>query len=229
MLEDSALMFVRVCLVLVLVSAAFLLTSRNFSNLVRTYQAQSCILVVIALCLSVIENNLVLLGIAMLTMVSKVIGIPLFIRKIEERMQMQQDIRFSYMQPSGALMVSIGLILLVYLCFSRILDSMYAHNSLFFLGAVIGVSLVLMGLIAVCIRRLAITKVIGYLSMENGVLLFGLFVTELPFFIEFVIIVDLVILVLLTTIQTVGIDASMEEYKEKMREFHLWTKEEGSA
>jgi len=86
--------------------------------------------------------------------------------------------------------------------------------------------MVLMGLIAVFSRKMAITKVIGYLSMENGVLLFGMFVTELPFIIEFVIMVDLIILVLLTSILTVGIDSSIEEYKERMQEFHLFTGEE---
>ena len=83
-----------------------------------------------------------------------------------------------------------------------------------------------MGLIAVFSRELAITKVIGYLSMENGVLLFGLCVTELPIITEFVIMVDLIILTLLTTILTVGIDSSIDAYTTRLKEFHLWSKEE---
>jgi hydrogenase-4 component E len=223
---EIAPVFLRICLVLVLVSAAFLLSSRNHSNLVKTYQLQSLLLVFIGAGLAIIENNILLFLVAGLTLVSKVFGIPAFIRMIQERIHIQQDISFSYLQPAGALIVSIMIILLVYSCFSRILHNLYAENSLFFLGSVIGVSLVLMGLIAVFSRKMAITKVIGYLSMENGVLLFGLFVTELPFFIEFVIMVDLIILVLLTTILTVGIDSTIEEYKDRMQEFHLWTEEE---
>ncbi len=87
----------------------------------------------------------------------------------------------------------------------------------------------LMGLIAIFSRQLAITKVIGYLSMENGVLLFGLFVTELPFITEFVIMVDLIILVLLTTILTVGMDSSIDSYMNRLKEFHLWSEEEVQA
>lgn len=225
-ITEMAPVFIRICLILVLVSAAFLLTSKNLSNLVRTYQYQAFLLVCIALGLVFIEEHPVLILVACLTLVSKVFGLPAFIRMIEERISIQQDIKFSYLQPAGALMVSMGIILLVYVCFARILNSLYANNNLFFLGSVIGVSLVLMGLIAVCTRRMAITKVIGYLSMENGVLLFGLFVTELPFIIEFVIMVDLIILVLLTTILTVGIDSTIEDYKDRMQEFHLWTNEE---
>ena len=57
--------------------------------------------------------------------------------------------------------------------------------------------------------------------MENGVLLFGMFVTKLPFIIEFLIIIDLIILVLLTTILTVGIDSTLEDYHKRLHRFHL--------
>jgi len=173
----------------------------------------------------IIENKNILILIAGITLISKVIGIPWFIRMIQKKIRIQQDMQFSYLQPAGALIVSILLILLTYVCFSRILHNLYAEHSLFFLGSVIGVSLMLMGLIAVFSRHLAITKVIGFLSMENGVLLFGLFVTELPFITEFVIMVDLIILVLLTTILTVGMDSSIDSYMSRLKEFHLWSDE----
>jgi len=224
-LTEMAPAWIRICLILVLVSGGFLLSSRNLINLVRTYQVQSSLLVLIALGLMALEQNMVLLLVAALTLISKVFGIPFCIGVIQKRMSLKQDLTFSYLHPPGALMLSILIILLVYICFSRILESLYAANSLFFLGSVIGVSLVLMGLIAVCTRKMAISKVLGYLSMENGVLAFGLFVTELPFFIEFVVIIDLIILVLLTSIMTVGIDSSIEEYKDRMQEFHLWSEE----
>lgn len=228
-LTEMAPAWIRICLILVLVSGGFLLSSRNLRNLVRTYQVQSSLLVLIALGLMALEQNMVLLLVAVLTLISKVFGIPYCIGFIQKRMSLKQDLAFSYLRPPGALMLSILIILLVYICFSRILESLYAANSLFFLGSVIGVSLVLMGLIAVCTRKMAISKVLGYLSMENGVLAFGLFVTELPFFIEFVVIIDLIILVLLTSIMTVGIDSSIEEYKDRMQEFHLWSEEGGMS
>lgn len=216
----------RICLILVLISAALLLSTRNLSSLVRTYAAQSALLVLIALFMALIEKNYTLVLVAGITLVSKVIGIPWFIMVIQKKIRIVQDNRFSYLQPTGALIVSIFLVLLVYLCFSDLLPNLYAKSSLFFLGLVIGVSLLLMGLIAVFSRELAITKVIGYLSMENGVLLFGLCVTELPIITEFVIMVDLIILTLLTTILTVGIDSSIDAYTTRLKEFHLWSKEE---
>lgn len=223
---DLASSLLRISLILVLISAACLLSTRNLSSLVSTYALQSLLLVLIAIILVVIEHKSLLIMIAGITLVSKVIGIPWFIRMIQKRIRIEQDLRFHYLQPTSALMVSILLILLVYLCFSRVLHNLYTDNSLFFLGSVIGVSLMLMGLITIFSRQLAITKVIGYLSMENGVLLFGLFVTELPFITEFVIMVDLIILILLTTILTVGMDSSIDAYMSRMKEFHLWSEEE---
>lgn len=223
---ENAASVLRIFLVLVLISAAFLLSTRNLSSLVRTYAAQSLLLVFIALLMGISEQKTILLLIAGITLVSKVIVIPWFIRMIQKKIRIQQDLQFRYLQPTGALMISILLILLVYVCFSRVLHDLYAENSLFFLGSVIGVSLMLMGLMAIFSRQLAITKVIGYLSMENGVLLFGLFVTELPFITEFTIMVDLIILVLLTTILTVGMDSSIDSYMSRLKEFHLWSDEE---
>jgi hydrogenase-4 component E len=165
-LTEMAPAWIRICLILVLVSGGFLLSSRNLINLVRTYQVQSSLLVLIALGLMALEQNMVLLLVAALTLISKVFGIPYCIGFIQKRMSLKQDLTFSYLHPPGALMLSILIILLVYICFSRILESLYAANSLFFLGSVIGVSLVLMGLIAVCTRKMAISKVLGYLSME---------------------------------------------------------------
>ncbi|MDD1730061.1 MAG: hydrogenase subunit [Methanospirillum sp.] len=227
--NEVAVSLLRICLILVLISAACLLSTRNLSSLVRTYALQSLILVAIALLIGVLEQKSILIFIAILTLASKVIGIPWFIRIIQQRIRIQQDLHFHYLQPASALMVSILLILLVYLCFLQVLHDLFTRNSLFFLGSVIGVSLMLMGLIAIFSRQLAITKVIGYLSMENGVLLFGLFVTELPFITEFVIMVDLIILVLLTTILTVGMDSSIDAYMNRLKEFHLWSEEEVNA
>ncbi len=219
----------RIALVLILISAAFLLTSRNLPALVRTYSMQSFILVIIALMVAWLDEQVLIAFVALLTLVSKVIGIPAFILHIQKKIRIEQDTGFYGLKPAGALAVSILLIIMVYLCFSKILNTMYTENSLFFLGSVAGVSLMLMGLIGIFSRKLAITKVTSYLSMENGVLLFGLFATELPFIVEFIIMVDLIILILLTTILTVGMDSSIEEYTSRLSEFHLWSREEEEA
>ena len=114
-----------------------------------------------------------------------------------------------------------ALMLVVYMALKRILPVNPSQENFVFFGAVIGLSLMLMGMMVMLSRKRALTKVLGFLSMENGVLLFGMFVTELPFIIEFLIIIDLIILVLLTTILTVGIDSTLEDYHKRLHRFHL--------
>jgi hydrogenase-4 component E len=114
-----------------------------------------------------------------------------------------------------------ALMLVIYLALAKIMQESPAQQSLFFFGAVLGISLMLMGMMVTFSRKRAITKVLGFLSMENGVLLFGMFVTELPFIIEFLIIIDLIILVILTTILSVGIDSTLEDYHKRLHRFHL--------
>ena len=65
---------------------------------------------------------------------------------------------------------------------------------------------------------------VGYLTMENGILLFGLFMAELPFIIELLIIVDLIIFILLATILAFGIESTEEDFRRKLNIFTGWFK-----
>jgi hydrogenase-4 component E len=220
--------FVKILFVCVIVTAAYIISTRNLLTLVSVYAAQSFILVLMALTLYAVEGSAVLLAIAGVTFLSKVLIIPYFITSIQEKIRIKRDLTFHFLSPTTSLIISIGLMLVIYIALSRIAQETIETSSLFFFGAVIGISLMLMGMMVTFSRKRAITKVLGYLTMENGVLLFGIFVTELPFIIEFLIIIDLIILVLLTTILTVGIDSTLEEYHQRLHRFYSWEEEETS-
>jgi len=81
-------------------------------------------------------------------------------------------------------------------------------------------SIVFMGMIVVFTRKQTLTNIIGYLTMENGVVLFSLFLTELPLLIEVLIIVDLIMLTLIATILAFGIDSTIEEFHARLNPFH---------
>ena len=220
---DPAFMegIIKVLLVGVIITAAYIISTRNLLSLVSMYSLQSVTLVCLALALYVHESAPILLAIAVVTFLSKAIIIPFFIATIQEKIRIKRDIEFHFLSPTSSLILSMALMLVVYMALTRILRETPARDSLFFFGAVIGISLMLMGMMVMLSRKRAITKVLGFLSMENGVLLFGMFVTELPFIIEFLIIIDLIILVLLTTILTVGIDSTLEDYHKRLHRFHL--------
>jgi len=219
---------VKILFVCVIITSAYIITTRNLVSLVRVYALQSLSLVVIALSLAWYENAAILLEIALLTLVFKVIVIPYFIATVQEKIRIKRDIEFHFLSPASSLLISLALMIVVYIALSRVFSPAPAEGGLFFFGAVIGISLVMMGMMVTFSRKKAITKVLGYLSMENGVLLFGLFATELPFIIEFLIVIDLVILILLTTILTVGIDSTLEDYHNRLHRFYLWEDQEES-
>jgi hydrogenase-4 component E len=212
---------IRILFVCIIITAAYIISTRNLLSVVSVYAVQSLTLVCIALALFSLEGTPVLLAIAGVTFISKVIIIPYFIATIQERIRIKRDIEFHYLSPTTSLLISMALMLVIYMALARIMQGTPARESLFFFGAVLGISLMLMGMMVTFSRKRAITKVLGFLSMENGVLLFGMFVTELPFIIEFLIIIDLIILVILTTILSVGIDSTLEDYHKRLHRFHL--------
>jgi hydrogenase-4 component E len=222
-MTDAALLpgIIRILLVCVIITAAYIISTRNLLSLVSMYSLQSVTLVCLALALYFLNAAPVLLGIALVTFLSKALIIPFFIATVQERIRIKRDIEFHFLSPTTSLILSIALMLVVYMALTRVLQGTPARENLFFFGAVIGISLMLMGMMVMLSRKRAITKVLGFLSMENGVLLFGMFATELPFIIEFLIIIDLIILVLLTTILTVGIDSTLEDYHKRLHRFRL--------
>lgn len=213
---------IKILFVCIIITAAYIISARNLLSIVSVYAVQSFALVIIALLLFWLEESPVLLAIAAITFASKVLIIPYFIATIQEKIRIKRDIQFHFLSPTSSLLLSMGLMLLVYIVLSRVMEGAAERENLFFFGAVLGISLMLMGMMVTFSRKRALTKVLGFLSMENGVLLFGLFVTELPFIIEFLIVIDLIILVLLTTILTVGLDSTLEDYQKRLHRFHLW-------
>ncbi|MEI8330990.1 MAG: hydrogenase subunit [Methanomicrobiales archaeon] len=220
---------IRILFVCIIITAAYVISTRNLLTVVSVYSLQSLTLVSIALALWSLYGSIVLLEIAVITLISKVIIIPYFIATIQEKIRIKRDIEFHYLSPTTSLIISMALMLAIYLAFTRIMrDFPNATGGLIFFGAVLGISLMLMGMMVTFSRKRTITKVLGFLSMENGVLLFGMFVTELPFIIEFLIVIDLIILVILTTILSVGIDSTLEDYHKRLHRFHLLEGEEES-
>ncbi|MCQ1537002.1 hydrogenase subunit [Methanosarcina sp. KYL-1] len=212
---------IKILFVFVLISAALIISTRSLASVLTTYTVQSFLLAAVSFLLYLMEGKSELLLLAGLTLASKVLLIPHFIKRIEEKIKISRDLNFTYLEPTTSLLLSIGLILLSYAFLSRVFEA-FALSKLFFFGAVIGLSLTLMGMLVMFSRRKVITKALGYLSMENGVLMFGIFVTELPFILEILIIIDLIILVLLTSILAVGLDSSIEEYRKKIRRLQVW-------
>jgi len=211
---------IKILLVLVLSTAAFIITQRSLSSLFGLYTLQSFLMAVIAVVLFSRDGALSLLFIAILTMASKVIFIPVFLRRLLLRMPIKRDLEYRYLTAVGSIILSTALLILVYWVFSALAIGL-RFDTLTLMGAVIGVTLTLSGMMVIASRKQVITKVIGYLTMENGVLIFSLFVAEMPFIIEVLIIVDLLMIIVLSALLAFGIDSSIEAFHKRLAQFGL--------
>jgi hydrogenase-4 component E len=211
----------QILIVLILATAAIIIMKRDIRSLIKTYAFQSLLLAVMALLLFSATGSLTLLYLAIIIIVSKVIIIPRFMSIVQKRLNIQRDVKFHFLSPTTSLLASIVIILFVYLSFSSLLSELNRFNSsLFFLGATVGMSIVFMGMMVIFTRKQTITNIVGYLTMENGVVLFSLFLTELPLLIEVLIIVDLIMLTLIATILAFGIDSTIEEFHSRLNPFN---------
>lgn len=216
----------QILIVLILATAAVIIMKRDLHSLIKTYALQSLLVAIMALLFFVETGVITLLILSIIFLVSKVWIIPHFMANVQKKLNIKRDIQFHFLSPITALIVSIFIILFVYLSFTPLIAELNRFNSsLFFLGATVGVSMVFMGMIVVFTRKQTLTNIVGYLTMENGVVLFSLFLTELPLIIEFLIIVDLIMLTLIATILAFGIDSSIEEFHARLNPFGTGNKE----
>lgn len=213
----------KILFVLVLGTAALIITQRTLTSLFTFYAVQSLLVALIALVLFRENGSLVLLLMALLTIATKVILIPFVLKKIQKSMSIKRDLDFRYLTPISSVLLSTLMIFLVYQVFTRFLSGL-SEDKLFSLGAVIGVSLMLMGMLVIFSRKKMITKIVGYLTMENGVLVFSLFISELPLIIEVLIILDLIMLIVLAAVLAFGIDSTIEDFHERLTSFSMWFK-----
>ena len=211
---------IEVLFVLILGTAAFVITQRALRSLFTLYTIQSVILATIAVVLFAEHRTVSLLFIALLTLVIKGFVIPAFLRRTLVVLPSKRDIEFSYLTPASSILLSAVLLFIVYTSFSNVAEVLFSDR-LFFLGGVIGVSLALMGMMVIFSRKKVVSKIVGYLTMENGVLLFGLFIAEMPFIIEVLIVIDLFMLIVLSTIMAFGIDSSIEAFHKKLTQLGM--------
>jgi hydrogenase-4 component E len=217
-----SIILIKILFVLILGTVSLIIMQKTLSTLFSVYGVQSFLIAVISFILYRETGSTVLLILALLSVLSKVIMIPYMLNKIRTSGNVKRDAEFRYLTPVSALLIGVALIPVVYYSFDRVFNLFEDH--LFFLGAVIGVSLALLGMLVIFSRKKVVTKVVGYLTMENGILIFGLFMAELPLIIELLIIVDLIIFILLAAVLAFGIDSTEDEFRSRLSMFTDWLK-----
>ncbi len=207
-LEDNTIRFI---LILVFITTIFIIRTRTLTSLIKIFSYQSFFVFLIALVFYLVNHNIDFLFIALLTLFSKTLFIPWYITNIANRLKIKRDIKFDYLNPTYSTFLSIVIFLITYEILINAFKDFNSDN-FYPLGAIAGVSLAFMGLLVIFTRRLLISDIIGYLTMENGLVLITLTVIDLPFIIEVLIILDLIVFSLLTTVLSLGIESTSEEF-----------------
>lgn len=222
MMNPTSILLIKILFVFILGTAALIIMQKSLASLFSLYGLQSLLMAIVSLVLFLETGSFILLSLAVLTVITKVVIIPYMLNRVRKDSGIHRDSEFRYLTPVSAILTGMALIFVIYISLYPVFR--LTQDNLFSLGAVIGVSLAMLGMLVIFSRKKIVTKAVGYLVMENGVLLFGLFIAELPFIIELFIIVDLVIFILLATVLAMGIDSTEEDFNRKLSDLTKWFK-----
>jgi hydrogenase-4 component E len=164
----------------VLVLSFVLLYQRRMGAVINTYAAQAWILAAAAAWQGWAQSAPHLYITALIALAAKGIAIPLALNAIVRRLQIHRSIDVALgVFPSMALGVG-----LVALSIMVVLPTTLRSGALTREDLALALSVVLMGLLMMITRRSALTQVIGFMSLENGLILAAVGVVGMPLVVE---------------------------------------------
>jgi hydrogenase-4 component E len=165
---------------LALVLSFVLLYQRRLGALVNTYAAQAVCLAAAAFWQGWVQNSPHLYVTGLIALAAKGIAIPFALHSIIRRLRISRSIDAAMgVFPSMAIgMAMVTLAILVVLPTTPDSEILTRED------LAIALSVVLLGLLMMITRRTAITQVIGFMSMENGLILAAIGVAGMPLVVE---------------------------------------------
>jgi hydrogenase-4 component E len=158
---------VNLCSMLLLLAAFAIVAQRRLSACVDLFALQSVFLAVAATLVAFFTGITHIYAAALLTIAIKAIVIPRILKRIIERVNVKREVEFVVNIPPSLLICGV----LVILAFSITrplggLGGLPANDSL-----AIALAIVLIGFFTMIARKKAVTQVVGFLVVENGLFL----------------------------------------------------------
>ncbi len=179
---------------LILLLSFAMISQRRIVSLINLFTMQGLALVVTSFLLGYITNQHELYVSGALTLVLKVILIPWMLHRMIRKLNVRWDIETLLNVPT-TMLVGIGLVIF---SFSLALPVSRLSSSL--AGGSLGIALscVMLSFLMLITRSKAVPQVIGFLSMENGLIFAATAVTSgMPMIVEFGIALDVLVGVLI--------------------------------
>lgn len=198
-------LLVELSVIGLLLFSLILMGKTRLPSMLRHYTYASLCLAVATVALSLIRHDQHAYFAAIATVVLKAILIPWMLSRSAARANASLQLRF-YLRPAATYVIALLVLLLVFFVTKKLPieesvvftnpQIIFTHPTLF-----VSLSLVVLGLVVMIIRRDLYSQIIGLLTMENGIAAFGaLAVGGLPLLIEMGIIVTVMAGVLVMAI-----------------------------
>jgi hydrogenase-4 component E len=164
----------------VLVLSFALLFQRRIFGVIKTFALQGLALAAAAAWQAYIQDAWHLLWTALIVLVLKVSVIPVALHYIVVKLQIHRAVE-TVLGIGLTIMAGVGLVALSILL---VLPATHASMALTSENLALALSVVLLGLLMMITRRNAVTQVIGFMSLENGLILAAVGVRGIPFIVE---------------------------------------------
>lgn len=186
--------FINLCATLILLLSFAMISQRRIVSLINLFMLQGAVLVAASFLLAYVSGLEDLYISGVLTLVLKVFFIPWMLHRVIRRLNVRWDVETLFNVPT-TMLVGIGLVIFA---FSLALPVSRLSHSV--AGGSLGIALacVLLSFMMMITRSKAVPQVIGFLSMENGLIFAATTVTNgMPMIVEFGIALDVLVGVLI--------------------------------
>lgn len=179
---------------IILLLSFAMITQRRIVSLINLFMLQGAALVAASFLLGYVTNQPDLYVSGALTLVLKVIFIPWMLHRVIRKLNVRWDVETLFNIPT-TMLVGIALVIL-----SFSLSAPVSRLSETLAGGTLGIALacILLSFMMMITRSKAVPQVIGFLSMENGLIFAATTVTNgMPMIVEFGIALDVLVGVLI--------------------------------
>ena len=190
---------IEALLAIILISSVFMSGVRRIKLLIEGFIFQSAAIGLIALNLGHETGKVDYYILGLLTIITKVIIIPLIINKSVKQLKINREMELivngflSYILTGVGIMIAFGLL-------------NKSHDN--FIKT--GIALFITGILLMVARKKAITQMIGFLIFENGIVLFEISLTHLSLVIEAGIVFEGLMLALIMGIMILNINKTFD-------------------
>jgi hydrogenase-4 component E len=172
-----------------------MLGSRWLKNYLYALAAQSWIIALLSALSACYSGHAELYFISALTLLFRGIILPYFIWRIIRGLDVDREIH-EILQPSSALVIGALFVMFALAVSVRLADQLYVNQTVAELALTVMLSMNLIGLLMLAIRREVVSQILGLLLVENGIRLGAqILVPGMPLLLELVILFDLLVIV----------------------------------